>query len=443
MINEVKFKKKLFSEIASISVSKLIIMMLINIASYLTPLAFIYFITESLYHKNSSYIDEINLIILFFIIVVSYLLNILTLQLELNICKIWCEKFKLLLLSKHFNSTDDEVVKVSTISFNILLDNFFKSLSYYFMPIIIVIILIVLCFFLGYLAFYSLLLMFLFLPLSVCLARKSATNYSSILAMSKERVLEFKRWSRYAPYKIQLFNMGLCKDVGIDDIESKLKLENMHRSLDTALRGVDGYLIGFGRLMPLIILSLFGFSVSTLNEKDTTIFLWLCIPTLQLILSLPSTYTAKKMVDKSLSDLNSLIESNKCNENITPRDYMGWPVWSGSIQNLIPFMTDINEDFARTMLTKFRLIPEIGDNLDQVLDYAVSIDGQNLSSGQLVRLKIIRGFVFSYSKNKPFHLIDSLDNLDHEIYLSIAGFVNDYNLSLNINNKEDKNENAQ
>lgn len=445
MVDHIRFRKGIFKEIASISITKLTIMMLINVASYLVPLAFIYLLTEALYNERSEQVNILYFSFLLLIVVVSYLLNRLSLKVELALCESWCEKYKLVLASKYFHSTDDEVVKISSISFNLLLDNFAKGLLYYTTPIIMLIISIVLYAFLGYMAFYALLFMLLFLPLSIYLAKKSDDNYEKILMMSQERVLDFKRWFPYAPYKSQFSNNGLSTNLGIDILESKINREKRLRSLDTALRGVDGYIVGFGRLIPLVLLSIFGFSVSTLEEKDITIFLWLCIPILQLVLSLPSTYTAKKMVNRALSDLDSLVDKgipHKC-EDITQEDYMSWPIWSEKVGNLIPFIVGLDKNVIETILNKFRLIPELGDEVDDVLVYMVAMDGSNLSSGQLVRLKVMRGFLFSFIERRPFRLTASLDSLDSEVSLSIVDFVNEYNLSLSSSVSEKNYENSQ
>ena len=163
---------------------KMLAMILINIASYLLPFMYIYYITELLYKGTSNSIDGGNYAILLIIILSCLILNLISLNLELKLSKVWCDNFNSILIGNDFNSNEDEVVKIATISFNVILDNFTKALSYYVMPVIVVIISVGMYLFLGNLALYATLLILLFLPISIYLAKKSDVNYDRVLTMS-------------------------------------------------------------------------------------------------------------------------------------------------------------------------------------------------------------------------------------------------------------------
>ncbi|MBS7675571.1 hypothetical protein KIN13_19380, partial [Vibrio cholerae] len=76
--------------------------------------------------------------------------------------------------------------------------------------------------------------------------------------------------------------------------------------LDTLLRGDLSYIIGFGRLIPFVLLGLLGTSESA-SVWDGAIF-WLSIPLLAAVLALPRAYVSYKAVGRSLEALSDLYQ---------------------------------------------------------------------------------------------------------------------------------------
>ncbi|WP_194286488.1 hypothetical protein, partial [Pseudomonas helleri] len=108
-----------------------------------------------------------------------------------------------------------------------------------------------------------------------------------------QRIEQCSVWLREGPWLKQFADR-----TALQSIERTLAGERFLRNVDTLLRGADSYIIGFGRLIPFVLLGLLGTSESAM-VWDGAIF-WLSIPLLAAVLALPRSYVSYKAVGRTL-----------------------------------------------------------------------------------------------------------------------------------------------
>ncbi|WP_146036000.1 ABC transporter ATP-binding protein [Pseudomonas sp. LFM046] len=264
----------------------------------------------------------------------------------------------------------------------------------------------------GSAGFWAVSAIWLFLPLSYLMSRLSDGNYERIMEITARRIELCSAWLRDGPLLKQFRNGGR-----LAEIEETLATELSRRNLDTVLRGADSYIVGFGRLLPVVLLMVLSGLVSG-NAWGGSIF-WLSIPLLAAVLSLPRAYLSYRTVSRSLRELNFLATHSEDRlSSAMPLNRPGidfdrrWPLWPATLGELLPVRELFPDDELAEWLRRFRLIPELGPDFRSVLQRFVDVDGRNLSEGQRLRLQLLRGILLARAQGLTLYVDDDFSSLD-------------------------------
>ena len=419
----VKFRESLLRELFYVAKLETILLVLLNLISFFSPLIFIYVISQiiqgNIYYRN----NDSAIIVAILCVLFKYLSSMASLFTEIKISKLICFKYMGMILNSQNSVSIDKKLKVSSFDLNIILDNLSPAIQFYTSPLLILFISIYFFLSEGLLGLFVIILVFIFIPITLLLSKKSNQNYQRVMDLTSTRIENFKSWLRYAPYKLQL---GMV-DAELKEHSEIAKREVKWRNFDTIIRGIDGYIIAFGRIIPFAILMFLDYIHP--NSGVYTSFIWFSIPILQVILSIPSSYTYNKAANKSIQEINivlrqAYIDKVGANNNESLVLDVDWPIWRGQLKALVPDLEHVEKSFLIDLLSAARLIPEFGESIDAALEKIIDLDGKNISKGQLLRLQIFRGCVLAYLNNQKLYIDNEFFSLDMMVKENLLEFLN-------------------
>jgi hypothetical protein len=387
---------------------------LISLLQYVVPLLFIYTLT-TLVEVPAEVVFEIQPVaLLLALTVTTFALVLVQLNLERVLSLKFCQGFETLLNRQIHDRVDLSLLeRIASRDFNLVLDGASAGINVVVIPVFLL--LSTLAAFLGFgsSGVWAVSVIWLFLPLSWLMSRLSDGNYERIMAVTAQRIERCSAWLREGPLLKQFPDKGR-----LGAMEQTLARELSCRNLDTVLRGADSYIVGFGRLIPFVLLLALGGLVSG-SIWEGAVF-WLSIPLLAAILGLPRAYLSYRSVSRALHQLDFLDAHSDAWELPTARpadktniDFdRDWPLWPAALGELLPDRESFPEDELAELLRSFRLIPELGQNSREVLQRFVDIDGRNISEGQKLRLQLLRGVLLARTQNRRLHVDDDFSSLD-------------------------------
>ncbi|MFA7893818.1 hypothetical protein [Pseudomonas putida] len=393
---------------------------LVSLLQYSVSLLFIYMLSTLLGNANVS-LAEIALLAV--VAISGFLLVVAELNLECHISLKLCREFECLLARKMQPGVEVSALeRLVTRDFNVVIDGFGASINLLVIPIFLLFSMLLMPLVFGVGGFWAIAVIGVFLPLSYLLARLSDSNYQLIMNLAAQRIEQCSVWLRKGPLLKQFADQPALKN-----IERTLAHEGSLRNRDTLLRGADSYIIGFGRLTPFVILGLLGTSESA-TVWDGAIF-WMSIPLLSAVLALPRSYVSYKAVGRSLQALDSLHLNSSRHPNSRPatpgqavnviKFDVDWPIWPAALVELIPGSLESQRKSLYTLLADFRLVPELGQNPEQVLQVRIELDGSNLSVGQRLRLQLLRGVFLASTQGETLSIDDHFSALDGTAALAV------------------------
>ncbi|MFJ4384020.1 hypothetical protein ACIP02_06715 [Pseudomonas sp. NPDC089408] len=353
----------------------------------------------------------------------GFLLVVVELNLERHISLKLCREFERLLARKMQPGVEMSALeRLVSRDFNVVLDGFGASVNLLAIPLFLTFSILLAPLVFGAAGFWAIAVIGVFLPLSYLLSRLSDRNYQKIMSLTAQRIEQCSAWLRKGPWLKQFADRAALRS-----IERTLADEGSLRNLDTLLRGADSYIIGFGRLIPFVMLGLLGTSESA-TVWDGAIF-WLSIPLLAAVLALPRSYVSYKAVGRSLEALGSLYLNSSRHPLLRPAtaDQSGGviefdadlPIWPAVLVELIPGPLESQRESLHMLLSAFRLVPELGQNPQQVLQMRIELDGGNLSAGQRLRLQLLRGVFLASTQGGKLSIDNDLSALDAAAALAV------------------------
>lgn len=391
---------------------------LVSLLQYSVPLLFIYRLSTLVMAQGSA-----DVALLLFLAISVFLLVVSELNLERYISLRLCREFERLLARKMRLRVEVSVLeRVVSRDFSIILDGIGACVNLLAIPIFLLLSILLALLVFGPAGFWAVAVIGAFLPLSYLLARLSDPNYKRIMDRVAQRIEQCSVWLREGPWLKQFADR-----TALQSIERTLAGERFLRNVDTLLRGADSYIIGFGRLIPFVLLGLLGTSESAM-VWDGAIF-WLSIPLLAAVLALPRSYVSYKAVGRSLKELNGLYQNSSRHSLLPPAAAdkpcgliafdADWPIWPGSLIELIPGPLESQREDLHALLGALRLIPELGQDPHQVLQLPVELNGSNLSAGQRLRLQLLRGVFMARAQDGTLSIDHDLSALDATAALAV------------------------
>ncbi|ROR62127.1 UNVERIFIED_ORG: hypothetical protein EDF86_0965 [Pseudomonas psychrophila] len=391
---------------------------LVSLLQYSVPLLFIYRLSTLVTAQGSA-----DVALLLFLAISGFLLVVSELNLERYISLRLCREFERLLARKmHLRLEVSVLERVVSRDFSIILDGIGACVNLLAIPVFLLLSILLALLVFGPAGFWAVAVIGAFLPLSYLLARLSDRNYKRIMDRVAQRIEQCSVWLREGPWLKQFADR-----TALQSIERTLAGERFLRNVDTLLRGADSYIIGFGRLIPFVLLGLLGTSESAM-VWDGAIF-WLSIPLLAAVLALPRSYVSYKAVGRSLKELNGLYQNSSRHSLLPPAAAdkacgliafdADWPIWPGSLIELIPGPLESQREDLHALLGALRLIPELGQDPHQVLQLPVELNGSNLSAGQRLRLQLLRGVFMARAQDGTLSIDHDLSALDATAALAV------------------------
>lgn len=261
-------------------------------------------------------------------------------------------------------------------------------------------------------------------PFTYFLSKLADRNYDKIMVLSADRIEKCGRWLKGGALKKQFSendDLLLAKTA----IDSEIKARNV----DTILRGADNYIIGFGRLLPYVAILMLGLVG---DDAWSGAILWVSIPLISAVLSFPAAYVNFKSVSRSLIEIDKFekevvgevtcfrfMESGEAVKIDFDRN---WPIWPGSVEALVCFdhhqFPDVISEYR--LMEVLRLIPELGNSAEEVLEKYIEMDGRNISEGQRLRLQLFRGIIGVKKSNAVLYIDDDFGCIDYEAAAAIV-----------------------
>ena len=385
---------------------------LVSLLQYSVPLLFIYKLSTLVVAQGSADISLPDTALLALLAIGGFLLVVSELNLERYISLRLCREFECLLARNMLPRVEVSVLeRVVSRDFGVILDGIGASVNLLAIPIFLLFSILLSLLVFGMTGFWAVAVIGVFLPFSYLMSRLSDRNYRRIMDRAAQRIEQCSAWLRKGPFLKQFADR-----TALQSIERTLASE---RSLDTLLRGADSYIIGFGRLIPFVLLGLLGTSESA-KVWDGAIF-WLSIPLLAAVLALPRSYVSYKAVGRSLEALNGLYQNSSRYPVLQPAAAPSrgmiefdadWPVWPATLAELIPGPLQSQREDLHALLSAFRLVPELGQDPQQVLQLPIELDGSNLSAGQRLRLQLLRGVFLARAQGGTLSIDHDFPELD-------------------------------
>ncbi|AZL72415.1 ATP-binding cassette domain-containing protein [Pseudomonas oryziphila] len=389
---------------------------LVSLLQYSVSLLFIYKLSTLVAAQDSVEITQADTAFLALLAVSGFLLVVSELNLERYISLGLCREFECLLTRKMQPRLEVSVLeRVVSRDFSVILDGIGASVNLLVIPVFLLLSILLALLVFGAAGLWALAVIGVFLPLSYLLSRFSDRNYQRIMDMAAQRIEQCSVWLRKGPWLKQFADR-----TNLQGIERTLATERSLRNLDTLLRGADSYIIGFGRLIPFVMLGLLGTSESAM-VWDGAIF-WLSIPLLAAVLALPRSYVSYRAVGRSLEALNGLYRNSSTHLLSRPvaadqacsviEFDADWPIWPAVLAELIPGPLERQREEMHALLSAFRLVPELGQDPRQVLQLPVELDASNLSAGQRLRLQLLRGVFLARTLGGTLSIDHDFSTLD-------------------------------
>lgn len=259
------------------------------------------------------------------------------------------------------------------------------------------------------------------IPVSYGLSRLADRNYNKIMDKVTERTEQCSLWLQHGPLLKQFADQSEQQRIG-----SILDEEMWLRNRDTLLRGADSYIVGFGRLVPFILLASIGATAYLLSWEGAVF--WLAIPLLSAMLGMPRAYLSYKAVGRSLDELDTLFVDFRseppARSGVADSRYEilfdeDWPIWPSTLLGLIPGVLPEDTTQVHVLLTHFRLVPELGKTPHEVADKYIDLDASNLSTGQRLRLQLIRSVFLARLQGRCLLVNNDLSSLDSAAALAV------------------------
>lgn len=276
-----------------------------------------------------------------------------------------------------------------------VLDEIPKTTALVSLPIFLAASTALFCWYLGAVGGYALLLLASVVPMCYWLGKAGAANFESVMRHTTRRIERCSHWIKVGP---KLRQFGQHED--LQSIHTNMEKELIKRDHDSMYRGLDAYLVGFGRLMPAIVMGVVG---STALGPDGGMLVWLSMPLLAALLNLPRCYVSFRSTRLCLRKLNQLLPSRKrcdtstqhlATERYFPFDE-GWPIWPGRLCALLPSVSDTDNNELARLASELQLVPELGGDLEALMAKTIDVDARNISSGQRCRLQLMRGLLIA------------------------------------------------
>ncbi|OLF54094.1 ABC transporter ATP-binding protein [Pseudomonas chlororaphis] len=396
---------------------------LVSLLQYSVPLLFIYKLGTLVAAPGSAEVSLADIALLAFLAISGFLLVVSELNLERYLSLRLCREFERLLARKMQHRVEVSLLeRVVSRDFSVILDGIGASVNLLAIPVFLLLSVLLALLAFGTAGLWAVAVIGAFLPLSYLLSRLSDRNYERIMEAAARRIEQCSVWLREGPWLKQFADQA-----ALQGIERTLAGERFLRNLDTLLRGADSYIVGFGRLIPFVLLGLLGTSESAM-AWDGAIF-WLSIPLLAAVLALPRSYVSYKAVGRSLEALNGVYQSS-CGhpagqsvavdqERAVIEFDIDWPIWPAALVELIPGLPDTSREELQALLGAFRLIPELGQDPQQVLQLPIELDASNISAGQRLRLQLLRGVFLARAQDKTLSIDHDFSALDAAAALAV------------------------
>lgn len=258
----------------------------------------------------------------------------------------------------------------------------------------------------GFLGFIALASLVFFIPLSAYLTKKMDAVNQKVLDISKQRLQATSKWIDWWFYAL-----NWKEKKPFDQIVSLSFKEIKLRSIDSFWKGLDTYIICFGRIIPVIIMSIPIIAAASGEFKNTEI-LWVSIPLINLIMGFPRAFVEYKNGNRSFLELRKKFlslnqtETKKLNKEIYVDS--SWEIWHGDLKDNILFVAE-HTDFILSLLN---LDKEFINNTSPSFSRVIEPFGTNISAGQKIRVILARAANIAIHNKMPIHINISLDSLD-------------------------------
>lgn len=417
------FASSFFGLVCSLSPWAFGAYILVSLFQYSVPLLVIYKLGTLVAAPSSTEVSLADVALLAFLAISGFLLVVSELNLERYLSLRLCRELERLLARKMQHRIEVSLLeRVVSRDFSVILDGIRPSVNLLAIPVFLLLSILLALLAFGTTGLWAVAVIGAFLPLSYFLSKLSDSNYERIMETTARRIEQCSVWLREGPWLKQF-----ADQTALQGIERTLARELFLRNLDTLLRGADSYIVGFGRLIPFVLLGFLGTSKSAIHW-DGAIF-WLSIPLLAAVLSLPHAYVSYKAVGRSMEALNGVYQSScghparksaaaKQNRGVIEFD-IDWPIWPAALVELIPGLSDTSREELQALLGAFRLIPELGQDPQQVLQLPIELDASNISAGQRLRLQLLRGVFLARIQGKTLRIDHDLSALDAAAALAV------------------------
>lgn len=415
--NSDAFFKSPWKQLIDISTALFFAYILLATVKYILPLLFFFYLSQLVVPGGNVGITVFDIFRLGVIAFLSFIFSIANIYLDRYVSLRLCNKFELL-LNRSISGNLSKIERLASRDIGVVIDGIGDTINLLAVPIFLIGATIFLLVEFGVGGLYCIAMCLLFIPFTYWLSRAADANYNSVIDLVSARIEWCSGWIRKGPF-LKKFNKNSSFSVIVESTEEEL----VKRNIDTVLRGADSYLVGFGRLVPFVLMSVAGGAAYGLDWEGA--IFWLAIPLLSAVLTMPKTIVSYKQVRRSLAELVKFhagfqLESNQTNSD-TSSDLRcfnfnsDWPIWSSELSGLLADLDSVGENEVSTLLVELRLIPEFGSTPELVLGKIIEINGGNVSDGQKTRIQLLRGFCAAKATGCKMVVNNDLSSLDASV----------------------------